>query len=54
MLSCSKKESEEEYTPIPAELNIPKLFKEKLISPVIPANNPLTEEGIALGKKTIF
>ena len=52
--SCSKKESEEEYTPIPVELNIPKLFKEKLINPVIPANNPLTEEGIALGKKLFF
>ena len=54
MLSCSKKESEGEYTPIPTSLNIPKLFKEKLINPIIPYDNPLTEEGIELGKKLFF
>ena len=36
------------------ELDIPSLFKEKLIAPVIPADNPLTEEGIALGKRLFF
>ena len=52
-MNCSSKE-EETYTPIPTELNIPQLFKEKLISPVIPTNNPLTKEGVSLGKKLFF
>ncbi len=53
LMNCSSKE-EETYTPIPTELNIPQLFKEKLISPVIPTNNPLTKEGVSLGKKLFF
>tara|TARA_B110000238_G_scaffold194049_1_gene231346 strand:- start:42 stop:1031 length:990 start_codon:yes stop_codon:yes gene_type:complete len=42
------------YTPIPYNLEIPTLFAEKLIAPIVPANNPLTEEGVALGKKLFF
>jgi len=53
LMSCSSKETET-YTPVPVDLEIPQLFKEKLISPVIPTNNPLTKEGIALGKKLFF
>ena len=45
---------EEEYTPIPVSLDIPQLFEERILPPIIPANNPLTEEGIALGKKLFF
>ncbi|TVZ56435.1 cytochrome c peroxidase [Lutibacter sp. Hel_I_33_5] len=52
-MNCASKE-EEVYTPIPATLEIPKLFSDKLISPLIPSNNPLTQEGIALGKKLFF
>ncbi|WP_246337554.1 cytochrome-c peroxidase [Tenacibaculum pelagium] len=52
-MSCSSKE-EDVYTPKPASLKIPELFQQKLIAPVIPTNNPLTEEGIALGKKLFF
>ena len=52
-MNCSSKETEV-YTPVPVDLEIPQLFKEKLISPVIPSNNPLTVEGIALGKKLFF
>jgi cytochrome c peroxidase len=52
-MSCASKE-EEIYTPIPYNLEIPTLFADKLIAPVIPANNPLTEEGVALGKKLFF
>ena len=52
--SCTKKESQEVYVPIPVSLTIPKLFKEKLINPIIPSNNPLTKEGVALGKKLFF
>jgi cytochrome c peroxidase len=55
LVSCSSDgNQEEEYVPVPTSLNIPQLFQEKLIQPVTPANNPLTEEGIALGKKLFF
>ena len=53
LMSCASKE-EEIYTPIPYTLEIPQLFADKLISPIIPTNNPLTEEGVALGKKLFF
>ena len=55
-VSCSNKDNtiEEEYIPIPYLLEIPELFQQKLIAPLIPINNPLTEEGIALGKKLFF
>lgn len=55
LISCSSKGEEESiYTPVPANLEIPELFQQKLIAPVIPTNNPLTEEGITLGKKLFF
>lgn len=53
LMNCTSKE-EEIYTPIPYTLEIPQLFADKLISPIIPTNNPLTEEGVALGKKLFF
>jgi len=52
--SSSSNDAEDVYTPIPASLNIPDLFQQKLIAPLVPNNNPLTEEGIALGKKLFF
>jgi len=52
-MNCTS-EDEEIYTPIPYNLEVPILFTEKLIPPIIPANNPLTEEGVALGKKLFF
>ena len=53
--SESEIEKEEEmYTPIPYQLEIPQLFKDKILPPLIPADNPLTEEGVALGKKLFF
>ena len=57
LLSCSGSGSENEipeYTPVPVNVEIPQLFQENLIAPVIPIDNPLTEEGIALGKKLFF
>ncbi|WGH74401.1 cytochrome c peroxidase [Tenacibaculum tangerinum] len=54
LISCSSKEEENAYTPIPANLEIPEIFQQKIIAPVIPTTNPLTEEGIALGKKLFF
>ena len=52
LFSCSSKE--EIYTPVPYNLEIPELFADKLIAPIIPTNNPLTVEGITLGKKLFF
>ncbi len=53
LMSCSSKE-EETYSPVPYVLEIPILFQDKLIAPIIPTNNPLTQEGVALGKKLFF
>ena len=53
LMNCSSKE-EEIYTPVPYNLKIPTLFADKLIEPIIPTSNPLTEEGVALGKKLFF
>lgn len=53
LMNCASKE-EEIYIPVPYKLEIPQLFSEKLIAPIIPVNNPLTEEGVALGKKLFF
>ncbi len=51
--SCEKEE-DKAYTAIPKPLEIPKLFEENILAPVIPINNPQTIEGIALGKKLFF
>src|SRR6056300_543665 len=53
--SCNN-ESAESYinTPTPSPLQIPKLFQDLILDPVIPSNNPQTEEGISLGKKLFF
>lgn len=56
--SCSNDDPNEkdleEYLPIPYTLKIPPLFETNILAPVIPFNNPLTEEGVALGKKLFF
>jgi len=54
-MNCSSKEEiENVYTPVQVNLKIPEIFQQKLIAPVVPTNNPLTEEGITLGKKLFF
>ena len=57
-ISCSSETNEEEqeetYQPVAVSVQIPTLFEQSLIDPLIPADNPLTEEGIALGKKLFF
>ncbi|MEM7084799.1 MAG: cytochrome c peroxidase [Bacteroidota bacterium] len=47
-------EPEEGYVPTPLTLEVPQLFEERLLPPVIPEDNPMTEEGVALGKKLFF
>ena len=59
LAACSNDEptsvlDDETYQPTPVELNIPTFFKSSIIDPVIPISNPLTEEGIVLGKKLFF
>lgn len=53
LMNCSSKE-EEIYTSVAYNLEIPSLFAQKLIAPIIPSNNLLTQEGVALGKKLFF
>ncbi len=61
LLSCSKDNNTtnpivnpQGYEPVPYDLVIPGTLDQKLINPVIPSNNPLTVEGVALGKKLFF
>ncbi|MEM7185832.1 MAG: cytochrome c peroxidase [Bacteroidota bacterium] len=42
------------YVATPVDLQVPQLFVERIPPPVIPDDNPMTEEGIALGKKLFF
>ncbi|MCF7566998.1 cytochrome-c peroxidase [Sabulilitoribacter arenilitoris] len=51
--SCSN-ESVETYVATPSPLQIPQLFEDNILNPVIPIDNPQTIEGIALGKKLFF
>ncbi len=51
--SCSN-ETIDNYSPTPSPLEIPQLFQEKILAPVIPTSNPQTVQGIALGKKLFF
>jgi len=53
LMNCASKE-DEMYSPVPYKLEIPTLFANKLIAPIIPVDNPLTKEGVALGKKLFF
>ncbi len=57
ILSSCSNETTDSYVPYsatPQPIDIPTLFEENIISPVIPTNNPQTVEGIALGKKLFF
>ena len=51
-LSCSNEDMG--YEPTQQPLEIPSLFFDNIIAPVIPSDNPQTVEGIALGKKLFF
>jgi cytochrome c peroxidase len=42
------------FNPTKVSLNIPQLFSDKILPPIIPVNNPQTVEGIALGRKLFF
>lgn len=42
------------YMATPAPLEIPTIFENQILAPIIPDDNPQTVEGIALGKKLFF
>jgi len=54
LISCKSDDGGSGYTATPVDLNIPQLFADNILPPVIPESNPLTVEGIALGKKLFF
>ena len=53
-LNCSNDDSTSGYEPTPQPLEIPQIFSDNIIAPVIPTNNPQTVEGVALGKRLFF
>ena len=53
-LNCSNNDSTSGYEPTPQPLEIPQIFSDNIIAPVIPTNNPQTVEGVALGKRLFF
>lgn len=54
LLSCSTKDDEPVYVPTPLSLDVPLVFQNLLPDPLLPAVNPLTEEGVALGRRLFF
>lgn len=50
--SCSSEDSG--YQPTSLPLDIPEIFSTNIIPPIIPAENPQTVEGVALGKRLFF
>lgn len=52
--SCNTEDENNRYTPTPASITIPQTLSNLLPVPQMPADNPLTEEGIALGKKLFY
>lgn len=53
--SCSNDNGNtDQYMPTPSPLQIPQLFADNIIPPVIPLDNPQTVEGVTLGKKLFF
>lgn len=55
-LACSEDDQPEtlEYESTPQPIEIPAIFQQNIIAPVVPNNNPQTVEGVALGKKLFF
>ncbi|MDC3229165.1 cytochrome-c peroxidase [Flavobacteriaceae bacterium] len=53
-LSCSSSDDSTSYEATPINLEIPPLFNNLLLPPLIPIENPQTLEGIALGRKLFY
>ena len=51
-LSCGEDDNQNQgYSPTPVNIAVPAVFSQLLPAPEIPANNPLTQEGIALASQ---
>ncbi len=54
-LSCGEDDNQNQgYSPTPVNIAVPAVFSQLLPAPEIPANNPLTQEGIALGRALFY
>jgi cytochrome c peroxidase len=51
-LNCSNEDTG--YEPTAQPLDIPELFLDNIVAPIIPSDNPQTIEGVALGKRLFF
>jgi cytochrome c peroxidase len=54
LAACSSSDEEQSYVATPLPLEIPEVFALYLQAPIIPADNPQTTEGVALGRKLFF
>lgn len=54
LFSCSNDDSGPDYSPTEVGLEVPEIFDLLLPAPLIPANNPQTIEGIALGRELFY
>lgn len=52
VLSCNQPDDSDQYVPTPYELDIPQGLPP--MDPFIPADNPMTVEGVALGRKLFY
>ena len=54
-LSCDKDDSQHQrYEPIPVNIAVPAVFSQLLPEPQIPSDNPLTQQGVLLGRALFF
>lgn len=53
-VSCEDKNSRPAYNPSYVDLEIPAVFKDRILPPIVPVDNPLTTQGISLGKKLFY
>ncbi len=53
-LSCTSDKGTETVRATPSPLEIPQLFADNILAPIIPTNNPQTVEGVALGRKLFY
>ncbi|WP_299126599.1 cytochrome c peroxidase [uncultured Winogradskyella sp.] len=54
VVNCANEDSNLDYQPTLQPLDTPQIFSSNIIAPIIPADNPQTTEGIALGKRLFF
>jgi len=56
LVSCSNSDndSQVQYVPTPVSIEAPDLFGQLLPDPLIPTDNPMTEEGVLLGRSLFF